>query len=89
MELLEILGRTLITGEALLLKGSISRRKTSTSTSRLLLLIFNCVPDPQLDKWEDDNSFGDKGIPALHALTDQLGLEDIFRVQNPSGSLFT
>ena len=50
---------------------------------------FNCVPDIRLDKWGGDDSLGDKGIPDLHALTDQLALEDVFRAKNPASRLFT
>ena len=39
---------------------------------------FNCVPDVRQDKWGGDETFGDKGIPNLHAFTDSLSLEDVF-----------
>ena len=50
---------------------------------------FNCVPDILLDKWGGDDTFRDKGITHLHAFADCLSLEDVFRVKNPSGKLFT
>ena len=50
---------------------------------------FNCVPDVLLDKWGGDDTFGDKGIPQLHAFADSLSLEDVFRVKNPTEKLFT
>ena len=50
---------------------------------------FNCVPDVRVDKWGGDDSFGDKGIPQLHAFAGSLSLEDVFRVKNPSEKLFT
>ena len=50
---------------------------------------FNCVPDILLDKWGGDNTFVDKGIMQLHAFADSLSLEDVHRVKNPGGKLFT
>ena len=50
---------------------------------------FKCVPDILLDKWGGDNTLGDKGIMQLHAFADSLSLEDVYRVKNPGGKLFT
>ena len=50
---------------------------------------FNCVPDILLDKWGGDDTLGDKGIMQLHAFADSLSLEDVYRVKNPGGKLFT
>ena len=50
---------------------------------------FNCVPDAVLDKWGGDDTFGDKGIPQLHAFADSLSLEDVFRAKYPTEKLFT
>lgn len=43
----------------------------------------------QLDKWGGDDSFGDRAVTQLHALTDSLNLEDFYRVKFPTGPSFT
>ena len=50
---------------------------------------FNCVPDIQLDKWGSDDSFIDRAVTQLHALTDSLNLEDFYRINFPTGRIFT
>ena len=50
---------------------------------------FNCVPDVLLDKWEGDDTFGDKGITQLNTFADSLSLEDVFRVKHPTDRVYT
>ena len=50
---------------------------------------FNCIPDLALHKWGGDDSFGDKAVTQLHAFTQSLDLEDVYRQKNPSGWCFT
>ena len=50
---------------------------------------FNCVPDPVIDKWGGDDSFGDRGVSQLHDFTDSLRLEDYFRIKHPHDRSYT
>ena len=64
-------------------------RFTFHNTDAIVVGDFNCVPDIGKDKFGGDACFGDRAIAQLHAFTSSLGLEDIYRIKNPTGRLFT
>ena len=50
---------------------------------------FNWVPDIQLDKWGDDDSFGDRAVTQLLVFTESLNSDDFYCVKFTTGRSFT